>query len=669
MLATTGRDSDSVSDTASDHLPDGGDDGSTEESDTSSATRTGTALETDTNRVQATDTRSEPGTGTGSEVATFSTEGTSVDSDTQAGTGSDFATDDLDTATETDTDKEVICEVPSCVVFVDIDAQGSMTGASWSDAYPSVQEGINAADNLADPTCEVWVAEGTYYLFHSSASDTVQMVSGVSVYGGFSGVESTDCDRNNRIYREHASVLSGCRSADDCSNTAYRVNSVVNGASDSRLDGFVVEYGLTAYGAGLTNASVSNLVVANCLFRYNEATNYGGGIYNTVSDIGVENCVFLANEAANFGAGICNDGNSFSSISNTVFLRNISGSQGGGIANVNGGSAAVRNSAVIANSARNEGAGIYSSAASRTVEIENTIISDNRPSENSSQVTGSGVFNHNSVLIIEDSVFVGNNSGVIHGSALALRETGDADLRVSGTVFYRNRSTNGDAIYLDVQRGSLSFQNVTVWDNVGGIALVTGGTPALSVTSAILWQNSGNAISAPGGFSGLDVRYSDLSPQMEDTNISADPMLVGVRSDGSLSGRATCTFNEADYQTEIAVTNASWSPGELNRAFIVDDSRELWRTVVGNSEDTLYVWGDLMGGFGSDACSSLSLVDLHPRDGSPCIDAGSGVGAPASDIQGKPRRDVLLVPNAFDCDSVQDSCIEGVDMGAYEYYP
>ena len=49
-------------------------------------------------------------------------------------------------------------EAEASIIYVKADAQGSATGASWADAYTSLQDGLAAAVG-GD---EIWVASGTY---------------------------------------------------------------------------------------------------------------------------------------------------------------------------------------------------------------------------------------------------------------------------------------------------------------------------------------------------------------------------------------------------------------------------------------------------------------------------------------------------------------------------
>jgi len=63
------------------------------------------------------------------------------------------------------------------VYYVDGSVTSSGSGTSWGTAFKTIQEGINAAESsLSDPsseTAQVWVKEGTYYIYSSSEDNTI----------------------------------------------------------------------------------------------------------------------------------------------------------------------------------------------------------------------------------------------------------------------------------------------------------------------------------------------------------------------------------------------------------------------------------------------------------------------------------------------------------------
>ena len=96
-----------------------------------------------------------------------------------------------------------------CVRFVDTDAPEGGDGLSWETAFDRIQPGIEAAREavLADDAvfgCNVWVAEGTYYVYEAASTDTLLLDHGVSIYGGFAGDET---ELDERDWEAHPTVL------------------------------------------------------------------------------------------------------------------------------------------------------------------------------------------------------------------------------------------------------------------------------------------------------------------------------------------------------------------------------------------------------------------------------------------------------------------------------
>src|SRR3989442_15669506 len=63
--------------------------------------------------------------------------------------------------------------------------QASPDGLSWRKAFPSVQQGLDAA-NAGD---QVWVAAATYF-------ENITLKDGVALFGGFAGTEADVAQRN-----------------------------------------------------------------------------------------------------------------------------------------------------------------------------------------------------------------------------------------------------------------------------------------------------------------------------------------------------------------------------------------------------------------------------------------------------------------------------------------
>jgi hypothetical protein len=129
------------------------------------------------------------------------------------------------------------------VRYVDIDNHSSADGdgLTWSTAISAVQDGIDTCQtalqaNANESHCEVWVAEGTYYIYQTALHNTVRLRTGVHVFGGFSGTETY---RDQRDWTDHATTLDGHKNA----GSSERVEHVVLCEQEGLIDGFVITGG------------------------------------------------------------------------------------------------------------------------------------------------------------------------------------------------------------------------------------------------------------------------------------------------------------------------------------------------------------------------------------------------------------------------------------------
>jgi parallel beta-helix repeat protein len=227
------------------------------------------------------------------------------------------------------------------VVYVNCDASGSSAdGKSWSTAFRTVQEGIDAA--AQGEGSQVWVAAGTY-------TELIYLKEGVLLYGGFAGTEGSLAHRD---WERNVTVLDGNRQG-----TVVEVQSLYAGGMTTRIDGFTIQNGLD------TSDVTGNIC--------------GGGIECRNDDDGaltIENNT-ITNNMAEFGGGIY-----LLYASSTVRHNTISGNRsgwentrGGGICCGRGGPR-ILNNRILAN----RSSGIFASAFARgSGLIANNVISDN----------------------------------------------------------------------------------------------------------------------------------------------------------------------------------------------------------------------------------------------------------------------------------------------------
>lgn len=362
------------------------------------------------------------------------------------------------------------------VLFVDADALGSADGSSWANAFADLQQALA----LAASGDEVWVAEGVYYPAPTADRDASFVLgSGVQLYGGFDGNESTRAERDPSA---HETVLSGdLGTPGDASDNAYHVVVASGVDATTILDGFTITGGNgdganpRNRGAGLY-AEAGSLTVRNCrivenrvvqtdgfgggaggffgggtprfegvAFERNEGALGGGLWFREGVEATITDAVFAENTAAS-GGGVYSDGSSLSVV-RSVFVRNVVNRGGGGVA-VSGGEAQFLN------------AGFYGNVA-RTDDGDNLS-------------SGAGISSSGSV-VATNVEFVGNVARIAAG----LSAGGNDAYTLTNVTFAANQAE----------------------EQGGGIRLSSGSD--LLLRNAVLWGNTGGAVDATSGFATL----------------------------------------------------------------------------------------------------------------------------------------------------------------------
>jgi len=210
-------------------------------------------------------------------------------------------------------------------------------GQSWDNPLDNLNDAIAYFKGTLGGT--VYVKEGTVYTSSRSSvgsvrEQSVEMVSGVSVLGGYStSLEGTDISL--RDYMSHPTIISGYVSDNYDDNAAHLVT--FNGVNNAVLDGFQLKWGNATsftnsagtaenYGAGIcflgsnTNLSIKNIFIANC------TSVQGAAIYaNDGGSATFENCIFHNNSSSvsEQGGVVYVQGASELTFNHCDFLRNV----------------------------------------------------------------------------------------------------------------------------------------------------------------------------------------------------------------------------------------------------------------------------------------------------------------------------------------------------------
>ncbi|MFB3787926.1 MAG: right-handed parallel beta-helix repeat-containing protein [bacterium] len=197
------------------------------------------------------------------------------------------------------------------IIYVSQTATGNQSGEDWNNACASITQALTAAKKDPDLKTEIWVAAGQY-------RETIAMRNKVKIFGGFSGTESNQEDRN---WLDHVTIIDGT------GLESSTVSAVGIGEADSQgyiteLNGFTIQ-GSSKSGIYCSNASPN---ILNCIITANAAPE-GGGIYCDRSSPLISFCAILHNTAEK-GAGVyCNQ--SSPRITKSVLAMNTATSGGG----------------------------------------------------------------------------------------------------------------------------------------------------------------------------------------------------------------------------------------------------------------------------------------------------------------------------------------------------
>ena len=603
----------------------------------------------------------------------------------------------------------------TCFRYVDIDSTASNPdGLSWATAFKTVQQGIDSAYQAVqvdggDSVCDVWVVEGTYYVFQSVREDTITLRPGVHLYGGFIGTETS---RDERDWKTNETVLEGCKeevAPDAGFMDKYKVYHVVTGSDLSVIDGFTVIGGSTIwggagtplpvdyFGAGLNNKN-SSTNVRNCIFNLNESSN-GGAIYNENSSSKISNCTFKKNGSMGEGGAISNinsaptiancifEGNwarwgggiynkdSSTTVIDCTFSKNTAGSTGGGMSN-DGSSSTVTGCIFSGNTASETGGGIGNYNNS-TANISDCLFIDNASSSdpmdygqggggmynkysaafiynclfsNNYSVFGGGVSNYYSNAFIFGSIFAGNSAWSPGGI-----EDTDSTCNISDSILIGNTSENTGCI--SIYRSSQTITNCILYGNVGGkeggIVIDAGNS---KIENSIFWNNLPSEITSQD-VTYPEITYSDIKQDLVGTGtINADPSFSGAPMD--IGAWINVSFNADIYQTMLSPGKPIANQDTMKNLFLqpnVEDPRMF--LIAGNTTTEILIWGNV-----TDFVTkgdTYRIFDLHLNADSPCIDTAFDDDAPSTDIEGNPRMDIPGVGNPG----------TKADMGAYEYVP
>ena len=348
----------------------------------------------------------------------------------------------------------IVCQAQA-ITYVNGSASNSGDGTSWQEAKRTIGEGIDAAE--AAGGAEVWIAEGSY-------SESITLVSNVSLYGGFQGSEASREDRPDDT-----------KSQIDVEDLPAPVRPVL--------------------GVGVRNVNLERLELLNGRPSSNEDDLDGGGLYleDVDESVAILDCEIYQNVGVD-GGGVYLGPNASPRFLYGFIRDNTARRNAGGLFVSTTARPDFRLHALFNNGAGESGGAIYSEGA--TVVFQSGLLLNNSAGSNGqgiavsggafsildTAIRGGGISAFNSAQVTIEGTMFQNNSG----GAIRLEE---ATIDLSSSIFESNGASQGAAIRsLDSTgfiRSSSFFDGAS---GAGGAFAFEGAAP--DVEDCIVWANS-----------------------------------------------------------------------------------------------------------------------------------------------------------------------------------
>jgi predicted outer membrane repeat protein len=547
-------------------------------------------------------------------------------------------------------------------IYVDQSAAGSGNGQSWLNAFTSLQAGLRSAltqeINAPNSPVTIDVAAGTYSP-GSSATNTFQLITDVSLYGGFApgGSAIANPAANPTILfgggvnyhvvtgngvnatttiLEGFTITGGNAHGKSANTFQDDGGGVLDFSGSPTIIGCTFAGDSAVDGGAIYNADNSDPTLINCIFSGDTATS-GGAIYSSSATQTLTNCAFNDDSATNGGA-VYNSGSAAQSLSGCVFSNDSASSNGGAIDNVADSSQTLTGCTFTDNSSAN-GGGVDNNSSEQT--LNNCSFAGN-----SAGVGGGAIGNNASTQTLTDCSFTGNFAGFDGG---AIDNVNSSQMLTNCGLTANACSSNGGGIFS--QSASLTLVNCLI---SGNTAASNGGGLFNLVTSPAL---TNCAFAANSADDGGGISDSSSSPTLINCTFASNAAndLGGAMYDQGGSSYGTAA------SVPILTNCILWGDSAFNGGDEISDAND---TASGAAVTSSDVDGGFSGTGNINAnplfvANPLPSVDyygnLELQTASACIGSGNVSALPVgdtTDLAGNPR-------------TVSGS----VGMGAYEFQP
>ncbi|MBK6994985.1 MAG: hypothetical protein IPH31_08660 [Lewinellaceae bacterium] len=483
------------------------------------------------------------------------------------------------------------CYLNAQTIFVKANASGSNNGSSWANAYTS----LDAALAAAVPGQAIWVASGTYKPSFPAPDNSFALQSGVELYGGFAGTETQLSQRNPTL---NVTTLSGDIAGNDIAgnfdlNRTDNVQHILiaffnTSTAKAVVDGFVFRGGhtlvddpnppLSRQGGGIlagTKLTVRNcnfinnfgengaalaalgadsdgIIVDNCLFEANKATEQGILLLLQTPTGEVNNCIFRKN-LTNRGALYPLETTAIT-IDSCLFESNNGGANFGAAMFSWQASWTMTNSIFRKNKSANA-AGIYidGRVGGDVATIDNCLFER----DTATDFGGAGIYGWQATLVLKNTTFRDNHAPNAAGMYVQGREF-DSELIIDSCLFERNIGTAYGATSIYNNGTNYTLSNSIFRENVApssGAAIYNSDSTIFTVTNCLFEANTGAYASAVANY-GLDCNGTFESCTFHNNRATQGGAALSNGFEADVLYR-NCTFtnNEASFGGAIFTQN------------------------------------------------------------------------------------------------------------------
>ena len=307
------------------------------------------------------------------------------------------------------------------------------------------------------PGDEIWVKAGTY---RSATEKPIDLPNGLAIYGGFAGVETT---REAREWQANPTILSADWDRNDLANPISDLSQIMGNNSVSvlsmqncgpfTLDGFTITGARSRGGIRMRNcvATLRNLLIQGNI------SNEGGGLYAEDTTLQISNVTFRYNSASQEGGGSHTQGYKDLQFENVTYESNTAGTRGGG-AFVYGRDVQIKGVTFIDNTAGHSGGGLHIDVHGET-RLEGGLFLRNQAA------TGGGLsLDHaEESLQVQNMTFTENSASTYGGAMVLERYQNYYGCAIRHLTMVGNESPSGGAIYL--ASGNYRMCGSILWNN------------------------------------------------------------------------------------------------------------------------------------------------------------------------------------------------------------